>query len=138
MIEKVTVCLNKHSQFEIENGTSCDRLNPKELLLCAAAKCAAMTAMGIMEKEHVTPETFEVTVSGNLSTETLRAESIFTSFDVAYKAEAKTSEDHVKINRALNLGHDKYCGMVQMLRMIAPVTHEITVMSTEPVSEWHR
>lgn len=139
MIEKVTVCMNDDSQFELSNGTTCDRLNPKELLLCAAARCAAMTALGIMDKENVTPKKFEITVSGTLSTDTLKAESIFIDFNVIYNAEARTQEEHVKISRALNLTHDKYCGMVRMLNMIAPVSHEIAIVTTEPVAaNWTR
>lgn len=138
MLEKVTVCLNDDSQFQIENGTTCDRLNPKEMLLCATAKCAGLTALGIMDKEKVTPKKFEVTVTGDLSTDTLRAESIFTNFNVIYNAEARTADEHVKISRALNLTHDKYCGMVKMLQKIAPVSHEIAIVTTEPVTEWSR
>ena len=136
MVEKVTLCMNKDSQFEIKNGTDCNRLNPKEMLLCAAAKCAAMTALEIMGKEKVTPKSFEVAVSGNLSTDTLRAESVFTAFNVVYNAEARTEEEHVKISRALNLTHDKYCGMVKMLNRIAPVSHEIAIVTTEPAANW--
>ena len=136
MLEKVTVCMNDDSQFELKNGTDCDRLNPKELLLFAAAKCAAMTALGIMDREHVTPKKLEVTVSGELSTDTLRAESVFTGFTVVYNAEARTQDEHVKISRALNLTHDKYCGMVKMLNRIAPVSHEIAIVTTEPVANW--
>lgn len=136
MLEKVTVCMNDDSQFEIKNGTTCDRLNPKELLLCAAAKCAAMTALGIMDKENVTPKKFEVSVEGTLSTDTLKAESVFTDFMVIYNAEARTQDEHTKISRALNLTHDKYCGMVKMLNRIAPVSHEIAIVTTEPVANW--
>ena len=138
MVEKVTVFLNDDSQFEIKNGTTADRLNPKEMLLCAAAKCAALTAIGIMDKQNVTPRKFEVTVAGTLSTETLMAESVFTDFRVVYFAEARTTDEHAKISRALNLTHDKYCGMVKMLNKIAPVSHEIAVLTTEPVANWSR
>ena len=136
MLEKVTVSMNDDSQFELINGSSCDSLNPKELLLCAAAKCAALTALGIMDKERVKPRRFEVSVEGKLSTDTLRAESVFTSFDVTYNAEAASSDEHIKISRALNLGHDKYCGMVKMLKQIAPVSHEISIVTTEPAFDY--
>ena len=128
--------MNDDAQLEVKGSTSCDRLNPKELLLCAAAKCAAMTALGIMDKENVTPQKFEVSVEGTLSTDTLRAESIFTDFNVNYNAEARNSDEHVKISRAINLGHDKYCGMVKMLSKIAPLSHQIAIVTTEPVANW--
>ena len=138
MLEKVTVCLNGDSQFELRHGKHCDRLNPKELLLCATAKCAGLTALEIMGKEKVTPKKFEITVTGDLSTDTLRADSVFTGFNVIYNAEARTADEHVKISRALKLTHDKYCGMVRMLQKIAPVSHEIAIVTTEPVTEWSR
>ena len=33
----------------------------------------------------------------------------------------------------MTLAHEKYCGMMQMLRKVAPVSHEIAVVSTDAV-----
>ena len=50
MIEKVTLQLTGDSKLVPENGPDCGEMNPKTLLLYAAAKCSGMTALMIMEK----------------------------------------------------------------------------------------
>ena len=101
MIEKVTLQMSENGKFRTENGTGCDAMNPKTLMLYAAAQCSAQTALMIMQKERITPKRFEISFSGDLSAETVQSESV-------------------------------YCGMVQMLRRIAPVSREIAVVSTQP------
>ena len=51
---------------------------------------------------------------------------------MVYNVECSSEDDQAKVSRALALAHEKYCGMVQMLRRIAPVSREIAVVSTQP------
>lgn len=133
MIEKVTLQLDENGKFRPEAGPSCEEMNPKELLLHAAAQCAGQTAMLIMQKERIAPKRFEIGFSGDLSTEKLQADSTFRSFHVVYNVECDTEDDQAKVSRAVELTHDTYCGMLQMLRRIAPLSREIAVVSTDPV-----
>ncbi|MDE7305123.1 MAG: OsmC family protein [Alistipes sp.] len=132
MIEKVTVELTGQAGFRATEGYGCDAMNPKELLLYAAAQCAGQTAMMVMEKMHIKPKRLEITYSGELNTDRLQAESIFRSFHVIYNVECGAGDQQEKASRALSLTHEKYCGLTQMLRKIAPVSHEIAVVNTEP------
>ena len=132
MIEKVTLQLTGDSKLVPENGPDCGEMNPKTLLLYAAAKCSGMTALMIMDKERFRPKRFEIGISGELSDETPQSESTFKSFHVVYNIECDTEDDQAKVSRAVTLAHEKYCGMMQMLRKVAPVSHEIAVVSTEP------
>lgn len=132
MIEKVSLHLDGKSAFVPDGQTTCNDLNPKALLLYAGAKCAGMTALMIMEKERIRPKRFEISMAGELSTDTVQAESSFLSFNVVYNIECATDDDQAKVSRAVNLAHEKYCGLVRMLRKIAPVSHEVAIVSTEP------
>ncbi len=132
MIERTTVELTANNEFRIAEGRRCDAMNPKELLLHAAAKCAGLTAMMLMERMRVAPKRLEITYSGELDTEQVQAESIFRSFHVIYHVECGAGDQQEKASRALTLTHEKYCGLTQMLRKIAPVSHEIAIVSTEP------
>ena len=123
MIEKVTLQLSGDADFTSEGGPRCEEMNPKALLLYAAAKCVGKTALMIMDKERFRPKRFEIGISGELSDETPQSESTF---------ECDTEDDQAKVSRAVTLAHEKYCGMMQMLRKVAPVSHEIAVVSTEP------
>ena len=74
MIEKVTLQMSGNGKFRTENGTGCDAMNPKTLMLYAAAQCSAQTALMIMQKERITPKRFEISYSGDLSAETVQSE----------------------------------------------------------------
>ena len=132
MVEKVTLQMTGEGKFRSEDGSSCEQMNPKKMLLYAAAQCAGLTALMIMQKERLTPKRFEINYSGDLSEEEVESESIYRSFHVVYNVECGSEDDQAKVSRAISLTHDKYCGLAKMLRMIAPLSHEIAVVSTEP------
>lgn len=138
MIEKVTVRMTDQSGFHLTSYTTCDDLNPKALLLYAAARCAGYTLSEILGKQHITPRECEITVSGELSTPTLEAGSVFRSFNVHYNVACSSLDDQEKIGRAVTLTHEKYCGMIRMLTAIAPVAHEVAIVSTEPAGQNRR
>lgn len=135
MVEKVTLEMNEASGFDLRGDADCKELSPKALLLYAGAKCAGLTALNILRKERVEPQRFEIRVSGELSTETLQSESVFRSFNVVYDIECARDDEQAKVSRAINLAHEKYCGTVQMLGRIAPVSHEIAIVSTQSSEE---
>ncbi len=132
MIEKVTLEMNADSGFDLRGDTKCRDLNPKALMLFAGAKCAGLTALRIMQKERVNPVRFEISMTGELSTDTVQSESVFRSFNVVYNIECARYDEQSKVSRAVNLAHEKHCGTVQMLGRIAPVSHEIAIVSTQP------
>ena len=108
-----------------------DQMNPKELLLYSAAYCAALTLKGILDKEHIAPKQLEIEMAGELDTETVTAKSIYTAFHILYRIECSNISEHTKIGRAVNLTTEKYCGTLQMLRRIAPLSQEVSIVSTE-------
>ncbi|MCM1150573.1 MAG: OsmC family protein [Alistipes sp.] len=132
MIEKVTVEMTEDGKFRTIDGPRCDEMNPKEMLLYAAAQCSGYTALMVMRKMHLTPRNLEIAYSGELSTETLQAESVFRSFHVVYNVACGSGSEQEKASRAIELTHEKYCGLSQMLRRIAPITREVAIVSTEP------
>ena len=132
-MEQVTIKL-KGSDFVID-GVKCDKMNPKSLMLLSLARCAGLTALSIFKKMNIKPESFEIECRGEISTPTLVAESVFTSVNIVYNVECATLAEQSKVSHALNLTHDKYCGLVKMMRQVAPLSHEIYIHSTNPVAE---
>ena len=108
-----------------------DQMNPKELLIYSAGYCAALTLKGILDKEHICPKILEIEMSGELDTETVTAKSIYRSFNILYRIECNTIAEQSKVGRAVNLTTEKYCGTLQMLRRIAPLSHEVSIVSIE-------
>ena len=90
--------------FRLANGAKRDSLNPKEMLLYATAECAGITIMSILAKERVKPKSLEIEMSGEL-----------------------------EVSHAIRLANDTYCGTLQMMRKIAPVSNEIAIVSSESV-----
>ncbi len=133
MTESVTIRLNEKAEFSLKSHENAEALNPKELLLLSAAKCAGMTLQYILKRERLTVSGLELTVSGQLSTEKLMPESTFKSFHAVYNVECSAIEEQSKVTHAVHLTHDKYCGLMRMLRMIAPLSQEIAVVSTDEV-----
>ena len=131
MTLKITISLDDNQHFTINDNRTLDSLNPKELMLYAVAECAGLTILSIL-KEHTEALTMlEISVEGRLSTPTLVAESRFQHFNIIYNARCRTLKDQIVISRAINLAHDKYCGMLAMLRKIAPMTHETSIVTTD-------
>ena len=126
-----TIQMTSARTYVLEGNKKCDQLNPKELMLLAGVTCAGMTAMAIMEKERVSPTRFELSISGELDTETVQSSSVFKSFRIVYNVQCECENDQMKVSRAINLAHDKHCGGVQMLRKIAPVADEIAIVNTK-------
>ncbi len=111
----------------------CDSLNPKQLLLYAAARCTGHTLLHILERKHTKIRHMEICYSGELDTETLQPESRFKAFHVNYNIECMSEADQRKVAEAVRMTDEKYCGLTQMLRKIAPVEHRTAIVSTEPV-----
>ncbi len=130
MILKVTIAQEEGAKLKLVSHADREALNPKELLLCSAAMCAAMTLQYLLKKERLEAKEFEISVSGELSTSELRAESVFTSFDVAYRLACRTPEEEEPLARMVRIVHTEWCGLVKMLKRIAPVTHSIAVVCT--------
>lgn len=129
---QITIEMDKKGEF-CPTGKSVEKMNPKELLLYATAKCAALTLKGILDKEHITPKSVEIKMSGELDTDQVMAKSVYRSFNILYRIECQSISDQSKIGRAVNLTTEKYCGMLQMSRRIAPVSHEVSIVSIEAV-----
>lgn len=130
-MERVSVYMNDKGGFSLSGETKCEDLNPKALLLFSAAKCAALTAQHIMGRERLTPKRLEVSVEGETSTDHTIAETYFRSFNICYNVECHTLDEQSRASHAITLAHDKYCGLVKMLRMIAPVKCDIRIVATE-------
>jgi putative redox protein len=120
--------------FRLANDVKRDSLNPKELLLYATVECAGITIMSILAKERVKPQSLEISMSGELDTDKVTAKSVYNSFHISYNAECRHLDEQSKVSHAIRLANDTYCGTLQMMRKIAPVSHEIAIVSNQTVN----
>jgi putative redox protein len=131
MTQKITLQMSSDHRFSIADGRNIEALNPKELLLYASLDCLSRTIMALLKERTASLKNLELTLEGTLSTPTIVAESLFTHFNVVYNAECHTLKEQEVVSRAINLANDKYCGMLQMLRKIAPLTHVTSIVATD-------
>lgn len=130
MIQKITIQMNDERHFAMSDNRNLNDLNPKELLLYATAYCAGLTIVGLLKEHTSSLRLLELSIEGTLTTPTVVAESKYSHFNIIYRAECPTTKEQIIVSRAINLAHDKYCGMVQMLRRIAPLSHETSIVAT--------
>jgi putative redox protein len=100
---------------------------PKNLLLTALAGCTGMDVVAILAKMNITGFGLEVVVHGQLGDE---HPVIFTSITIEYRF---TGPDlpRKKLERAVSLSQDKYCGVSAMLSKSSDVSWTITLLEED-------
>ncbi len=101
-------------------GGSDDGFRPKHLLLEALAGCTSMDVISILKKMKVTPDSFRVEVDAGESDEHPK---VFTDFHIKYIVRGEVPE--AKLNKAIDLSQERYCGVTAMFNSFAPITHEV-------------
>ena len=96
---------------------------PKPLMLSALAGCTAMDVISILKKMRVTPDEFSVDVEANNTEEHPK---YYDAFIIYYKFKGKDLPKD-KIEKAVNLSQDRYCGVSFMLSKAADLKHEIII-----------
>jgi putative redox protein len=96
---------------------------PKTLLLTALNGCTAMDVVSMLGKMQVKLEGFEVHSSAELTEDHPK---VFKSVHIRYVFKGKDLPMD-KLQRAVTLSQEKYCGVSAMLAKACPLTHEIVV-----------
>ena len=96
---------------------------PKALTLVSLAGCTSMDVISILKKMRVEPEYFNVEVEGELTDEhpkyyhSIHVKYIFRGNDLPMD----------KLEKAVNLSEERYCGVNALLSKGAKITSEIVV-----------
>ena len=94
---------------------------PKPLILSAIGGCTGMEIVAILEKMRLKIEGLEIEVTGELNDEQPK---IYKSVHIVFKVTSQNPEKQ-KIERAVHLATEKYCGVLAMVRHFAQVTSKI-------------
>ncbi len=92
---------------------------PKELLLNGLAGCTAMDVLSILRKMRCEPEAFRIEVSAKQTTEHPK---VLTAFHIKYIIRGEVPTD--KLEKAIKLSQEQYCGVTTMFRQFAEISHE--------------
>lgn len=95
--------------------------SPKKLLLGTLAACTGIDVVGMLRKMRVPFSDLSIQTTAELTEEHPK---VFTEVQVIYRI--KVEERHrKKVQRAVDLSKDKYCGVSAMLKENSPVYYRI-------------
>jgi len=96
---------------------------PKALLLAGLAGCTGMDVISILEKMRVFPATFDVKIEAE---QTEEHPKVYSHITLVYQFGGKDLPIE-KLEKAVSLSQDRYCGVSAMLSKAAVLTHRIEV-----------
>lgn len=108
----------------IENGGDGTGSSPKTLMLTALAGCTGMDVISILEKMRVKLDGFEVKVEAELTEEHPKH---YSSMHIVYQFKG-TDLPMDKLQKAIDLSMERYCGVSFMYKQFAKITHEIKII----------
>ncbi len=95
--------------------------SPKPFLLTSLAGCTGMDVVSFLKKMRVNFSDFSIDVDANLRDEHPR---IYTEINVIYKIKLAET-DQPKMEKAVTLSMEQYCGVSAMLSKICPIHSKI-------------
>lgn len=114
-----TVTIDSDKEF---GGTGAG-VRPKALMLSSLGGCTGLDVVSLMNKMKVKFDSFKVVVSGELTDEHPK---YYKTVTVDYHVYGKDMNE-AKINKAVNLSVERYCGVFEMFRHFAEVSHNIHI-----------
>ena len=96
-------------------------ITPKYLMLVSLAGCTSMDVTSLLEKMRAQVADFKVEVEGNLTEEHPK---YYDKVKMVYKFKGEDLQKD-KIEKAVKLSVDRYCGVFEMFRQFADVSYEI-------------
>jgi putative redox protein len=107
-----------------ESGGEDSGVRPKPLQLVALGGCTGMDVVSILAKMRVDVEDFQMIIEGDMTEEHPKH---YQSIHVVYQFKGKDLPLD-KLQKAVEMSDDKYCGVSALYKKAIPVTHEIRVV----------
>lgn len=106
-----------------ESGGENSGVRPKPLMLVALAGCTGMDVVSILEKMHVKIDDLNIIVEGDMEEEHPK---FYNKMKVIYHFKG-TNLPMDKLERAVGLSEEKYCGVMALYKKAITVEIEIRV-----------
>ena len=101
---------------------------PKKLLLISAAGCSGLDIVEIARKMRIDLKKFEIRIDAEMTEEHPKH---YQSMHIVYEF-AGTNLEIEKLNKAVDLSQERYCGVSHMYRKMMTITHEISILDKKP------
>jgi putative redox protein len=110
-----------------ENGGTDAGPSPKKLLLSALAGCTGMDVVAILQKMRVSLKGLNIIIEAEMTEEHPKH---YSSFHITYEFSGNDLEME-KLEKAVTLSQEKYCGVSFMFRQFAKISSEIKIVHNE-------
>ncbi|HBZ67770.1 MAG TPA: osmotically inducible protein C [Bacteroidales bacterium] len=107
-----------------ESGGDDSGPRPKALLLAGLAGCTGMDVIAILDKMRVTPDAFHLKIEAEQTEEHPKVYSLIT---IVYQFKGQNLPMD-KLEKAVALSQEKYCGVSAMLGKAAKLIHRIELI----------
>ena len=104
-----------------DEGIENKGLRPKALMLSSLAGCSGLDVVSLLKKMRADVDDFKMIVHGELTEEHPR---YYHKVVIEYHFYGSDLQED-KINKAVKLSVDQYCGVMEMFRQFAKVTTEV-------------
>ena len=113
--------LNLSMDSDEQFGGTKSGLRPKALMLSALAGCSGLDVVSLLKKMKVELEDFKIITTGELTEEHPK---YYHTVNLDYHFYGKDLNEK-KIEKAVNLSIERYCGVFEMFRRFAKMNTEI-------------
>ncbi|WNH14098.1 OsmC family protein [Thalassobellus suaedae] len=103
-----------------ENGEQAEGLRPKALMLSALAGCSGLDVASLIKKMKLKVEDFKIDIDANLTEEHPKHYDKVTMSFHFYGNDLNEK----KLQKAVDLSVEKYCGVMEMFRQFSELTVE--------------
>ncbi|HPT79295.1 MAG TPA: OsmC family protein [Candidatus Atribacteria bacterium] len=97
--------------------------SPKKLLLAGLIGCTGIDVVSILKKMQVEPESLAIEAEAESSNEHPK---VYTSIKLTFKFTGDNLPID-KLEKAVSLSQEKYCGVAAMLKKTAPIEYKVVV-----------
>ena len=104
-----------------DEGIENKGLRPKAMMLSSLAGCSGLDVVSLLKKMRAEVDDFKMLVHGDLTDEHPK---YYHKVHVEYNVYGSNLQQD-KINKAVTLSVDRYCGVMEMFRQFAEVTTEV-------------
>jgi putative redox protein len=108
----------------VEGGSLDSGMSPKKMVLAGLCGCSGMDVVDILKKMKVDFKKVEVSAEAEQTDEHPKT---FKFINLVYRADVAV-EDLDKLQRAVSLSMDKYCGVSAMLAKHCPINHRVELI----------
>lgn len=105
-------------------GGNDEGARPKELMLASLAGCTGMDLVSILRKMRIEPTYFNIKVEAEMTEEHPKH---YTAMHIIYEFKGE-GLDVEKIQKAVDLSQERYCGVSEVYRKAMKITYEIVIL----------